>query len=336
MAKLRLADVNRERYTAGRSVLLFLTDRCPVGCAHCSVDSRRDSPTITDYPLFGELLAGICAEPEVVLVGISGGEPFIERRGLSMAVAEIANAGKDIAVFTSGVWAVSGSPPRWLHEVLQKVSCVFLSSDSFHAESVSGQRFIRAARSIVGAGTPVVVQVLDIPEQVAAAKELLTAAIGEDWPAQADISLIAPLPYGRGEGVFGLQPLRAAASLGSCAVLASPVVRYDGQAIACCNESVIMGNGPKRLRATCRTAAELSATLAELRRDPLLRVVAGPGMEALVSHPAYASLQDGAYRGICDLCWRAQDQTPAAVGASGDPLLNAMALLSPARPRDNH
>ena len=48
-----IEDIRNER---GRSTLLFITDRCPVGCAHCSVDSRRDSPTITDFELFGEIV----------------------------------------------------------------------------------------------------------------------------------------------------------------------------------------------------------------------------------------------------------------------------------------
>ena len=74
-------DIRNER---GRSTLLFITDRCPVGCAHCSVDSRRDSPTITDFELFGEIVEWLVAQDHDV-IGTSGGEPFVERRGLSLA-----------------------------------------------------------------------------------------------------------------------------------------------------------------------------------------------------------------------------------------------------------
>src|SRR5688500_5951792 len=92
--KLTHADIENIRSNRGRSMLLFITDRCPVGCLHCSVDSRRDSPTISDFALFEEILSWICENPELEVVGISGGEPFVERRGLTMASQVLADSGK--------------------------------------------------------------------------------------------------------------------------------------------------------------------------------------------------------------------------------------------------
>ena len=83
--RLTHAEVERCRRKPGESVLLFITDRCPVGCAHCSVDSRSDSPTISNFDLFAQLLDGICEQTDLQVVGISGGEPFAERRGLTLA-----------------------------------------------------------------------------------------------------------------------------------------------------------------------------------------------------------------------------------------------------------
>src|SRR2546421_2554616 len=103
MRRLSFADVEFARRTRGRSVLLFITDRCPVGCAHCSVDSRADSPSIADFALFGQIVDAICARPEVRVVGISGGEPFVERRGLTLAARKLFQASKDIVLYTSGV-----------------------------------------------------------------------------------------------------------------------------------------------------------------------------------------------------------------------------------------
>lgn len=326
MRKLRLDAVLAERFTPGRSVLLFLTDRCPVGCGHCSVDSRRDSPSVSDHELLADLVTTICADQDLRTVGISGGEPFIERRGLSFAVNAISSAGKDPVIFTSGVWARTGPPPGWIQVVLAQASCVFLSTDAFHAAAIDQARFTSAARSVRAAQTPLVVQVIDLPGEVDQATSLLTAAFGPGWAADAELSVIRPLPYGRAEGVFQLPGLIPADGLGRCSILAAPVVRYDGRVIACCNESVIMGRGPDRLRAACHSGAELAGVLAALRRDPLLNLLAGPGPAAVVRHPDYADLAAGAYRGICDFCWRAAERTEAPLGSGSDVLIEAMAI----------
>src|SRR5687768_751764 len=85
---LTLADLERARNHPGKSCLVFLTDRCPVGCAHCSVDSRPDSRRIEDHGLFEEVVAGVLSIPTLDVIGVSGGEPFIERRALSYLVRE--------------------------------------------------------------------------------------------------------------------------------------------------------------------------------------------------------------------------------------------------------
>jgi len=326
MGKLTLDEIVRARDTPGRSLLLFLTDRCPVGCAHCSVDSRRDSPSISDHALLAELVAAICADSERQVIGISGGEPFVERRGLSLAVDALAGAGKDVVVYTSGVWARGGESPAWIRAVLRAASCVFLSTDAFHAASIGEQRFVSAARSIAAEGTPLVVQVMDLQDQVGAARRLLGLAFGADWPAQAELSLTPSLPYGRGAEVFALAPLRSVPTLGRCPALSAPVVRYDGQVIACCNEQVIMGHGPSRLRRTCRSGAELAQVLAAMRQDPLLRLLSVAGPAGVAAHPGYEDLTAGAYRGVCDFCWRAQERTAAPLGSGTDVLIEAMAI----------
>ncbi len=107
-------DVEAARHARGRSTLLFITDRCPVGCAHCSVDSRLDSPRITDWALFGQIVDYLCDEPALEVVGISGGEPFVERRGLELLSARLEEAGKSQVVYTSGVWAAADQAPGWV------------------------------------------------------------------------------------------------------------------------------------------------------------------------------------------------------------------------------
>jgi organic radical activating enzyme len=336
MRRRRIDDVLQDRYAPGRSVLLFLTDRCPVGCAHCSVDSRRDSPTIRDHRLFGELVDAICADPALTLVGISGGEPFVERRGLTTAMRRFAAADKDVALYTSGIWARSATPPAWIAEILPLASCVFLSTDGFHADSVDADRFVHAARAIAEAGVPVIVQVLDQPAEVDRVHTLLATAFGPGWREFADLSFIQPLPYGRGEHVFAPPPRQRGASVGGCRLLAAPVVRYDGRIAACCNEPVIMGRGPDRLRRTVTSGDELAEVLRALRADALLAAIASPGAGAVTALPRYQELADTEVRGLCDLCWRLQEATPTPLGDTSDRVLTLLPLLVPAHPQGGH
>jgi hypothetical protein len=324
-APLRRDDVERARRAKGRSVLLYLTDRCPVGCAHCSVDARRDSARITDFALLAELVDAIAARPEVELVGISGGEPFVERRGLTDAVERLSRAGKQLVVYTSGVWAAPRTP-AWVRRVLGDVGCVYLGTDGYHAAMLPDERFVRAARAVRAAGAGLVVQVIRMPAMVRRAEALLARAFGDQWPAEAELSLTPPLPYGRGANVFHRRAETLGRDFGPCPALAAPVVRYDGRVAACCNEQVIVGLGPERLRDRCTTATELDAALERWNRDPLLAAIGRVGPGPLTEHPALRPLADDRFAGVCDVCWRALDRLPAPA-ARADPILRLVSVL---------
>lgn len=325
--RLRNAEVQRLRYEPGRSLLLFLTDRCPVGCGHCSVDSRPDSPKITDYALLERLLDGICSSQERDLVGISGGEPFVERRGLTLAVTRLSAANKMIVVYTSGVWARTDVQPAWITELLPKLSCVFLSTDAFHQSTVERTRFGAAARAVVDAGVPLVVQVLDEEPQVEAARTMLERALGPLWTEMAELNRIPKLAYGRAAGLFDPAPPMDAKAIGPCRSLASPVVRYDGRISACCNEPVIMARGPDRLRRTVVQADQVLAALDELAADPLLAAIASVGGGAVTALPGFARLADSPVRGICDLCWRLQEAAAPSLEPNDERVLRLLPMV---------
>jgi len=327
MSRLTLAEVDQIRNTPGRSVLLFLTDRCPVGCAHCSVDSRPDSPTIRDYQRFSEILDGLCAQPNLTTIGISGGEPFVERRGLTLAAERLVGAGKQLVLYTSGIWATI-EPPTWAREVVRQASCVFLSTDAFHAPSIGDERFARAARTIVDEGVWLIVQVIDRPEMVREAERLLQLAFGSPWRAWAELSLTPALPYGRGESVFHRTSTQPGQQFGRCGALAAPVVRYDGVVTACCNEQIIARLGPDRLRQQVSTGDELGAALARFDQDPVLKVIGRVGAGVLTHQEPFAQLASQEFSSICELCWRMQERAQP-VGEPSNPATVALASLAP-------
>ncbi|HET8659774.1 MAG TPA: hypothetical protein VFM55_12335 [Micromonosporaceae bacterium] len=299
MTALTLADIARLRATPGATVVLFLTDRCPVGCGHCSVSATATSPTIRDWRLFTEVVRGVCGLTAVQAVAVTGGEPFAARRGLCYAVDELRAAGKAVVVFTSGYWA-GGRVPEWTGRVLAATATVFLSTDSFHASALARrpppgdppalpQHIRDAATAVTRAGCHLIVQVLDEPG--------LAAAVRAHLP-DAEVSVVGALATGRGAEAFAPGPRRPAPQLGRCTLLNSPTIRYDGTVTACCNESVITGSGPAALRRQVTRADEVAGALASLRAEPVTAVMARFGPYAL------PTLAGGSYRSICEACWQ--------------------------------
>jgi organic radical activating enzyme len=324
--KLRQSDIERVRSTRGRSALLFITDRCPVGCAHCSVDSRRDSRTITDYALFEEILAWLCAEPSLEVVGISGGEPFVERRGLTLASRRLSEAGKLQVIYTSGVWAAAQAPPAWIIEVLGRCSCVYLSTDAFHAMRLSEERYVRAARAVAAAGAWIVVQVIGRDQMVEQAERLLRVAFGPGFTDFCELKITPPVTRGRGSQVFTTAEPIPGHAYGPCSLALSPVVRYDGLVTGCCNESVVMDMGPARLRRRAGTSAEVAMAVTGFHADPLLRAIGTAGLGALTSHPRFADLAEARFSDKCQLCWKMFARSPQA--PEPDRLLETINMLS--------
>ena len=321
MTRLTFQEIDDIRNERGRSTLLFITDRCPVGCAHCSVDSRRDSPTIKDFELFGEIVEWIVAQ-DYDVVGISGGEPFVERRGLSLAARRITDEGKRLVVYTSGVWATRPDPPAWIADVLDRSTTVFLSTDAFHQEGVGDGHYVNAARAIARAGAWIVVQVLEVDDMVQRAADLLRDAFGPDWEDYAELHPLAPLTAGRGADVFMRTKHRPGSAFAACGALTSQTIRYDGVVSACCNERTIMGWGPDALRRKATGGASLGAAVAELEGDPLLRAIGSIGPGVLTAHPRFADLADAPFSSVCDLCWKMHDRT--AQDPEPDPLISAI------------
>jgi hypothetical protein len=275
-----------------------------------------DGPRITDWPLFDATVAGIAALPGVEVVAISGGEPFVERRGLPRAVSAFRAAGRDVVVFTSGYWAPEHrDPAAWITDVLSQTATVFLSTDAFHDERIPISRFTAALRIIAAAGPHIVVQLLDDPSTVDAAVGALSAAFGARWSEHAELNRITPLRRGRGRNLFQLQRLRAVGEFGRCGLLGSPTIRYDGVVTPCCNESLITGEGPRALRQRIGSASEVATALATMRDDPVLRLIGSIGPAGVAALPGYQALAEGRYEDVCGACWaalRLRDGAPAA------------------------
>jgi hypothetical protein len=213
----------------------------------------------------------------------------------------------------------------WVRGVLDRTTTVLLSTDAYHQEGVADSTYVNAARAIADAGVWIVVQVIGTDPMVAKATSLLQQAFGERFEDFAELRTTTPLTAGRGANVFTRTERTPGHAFAPCSLVASPIVRYDGLATACCNESVIMGWGPAALRRKATSRAELTGAMEAFRNDPLLRAVGGVGPGALTAHPRFADLADQEFTSICDLCWKLFDRT--ASDAEPDPLIGAIGTV---------
>jgi pyruvate-formate lyase-activating enzyme len=325
---LTLTELEGIRHEPGRSCLVFLTDRCPVGCAHCSVESRPDSPRIVDQGLFRDVLAGVLSVPGLELIGVSGGEPFVERSALSHLVRECSRASRKVVLYTSGFWAANGKPP-WVGEVLVGCSAVVLSMDAFHATAVGTEALDRVADMVLDAGCSLIVQTVDLPGSLEPALRFVERRRAAAPAGSVEINVVPPLRTGRGRTEFALldtPPRQSLADWGACGLLTAPVVRYDGLVVACCNEAVLMGAGPDRLRRWCRTGADVAEAISTLRTDPLLECMRTAGTSAIARLPWVGDAPDGSYGSICEACWEVNARYEAA-GEGGRRSVRALNAL---------
>ena len=322
---LTLADIDAIRTQRLRSALLYLTDRCPVGCAHCSVSSLPRGARPTDAGLLEGLVDGICASADITLVGISGGEPFTERRALQEVTGRLSAAGKRLVLYTSGNWGRDdGTAPLWTRAVLTRATTVVLSTDRYHAARIPSARYVAALTAAAAAGSWIAVQATG---EAASAMRLLTSAFGTNWRERAEIRVTTLLSRGRatslpatGEAATAKRPGR---DYGPCRLASAPVIRHDGRLTACCDENVVTGHGPAHLHATAATAADLTRHLAALRDDPYLAIIAAAGPGALTRLPRYREIGDSYHDDICSACWAL-----LRAGASQDPAVHALGLAA--------
>jgi hypothetical protein len=328
MRRLTWSEISALRGERWRAALLVLTDRCTVGCAHCSVDARADSARVTDFGLLEELVEGLCAERSFQAIGVTGGEPFSEARALSYVAERTNECGKPMVLYTSGVWAGGARHPAWVRQVLERTSCVVLGADRYHARRLPSDCTRSAVRAVADAGAWLVVQTIGGARERAEAECLIADALGPDWTSRAEVNMTPALPYGRGSKVFAesVTAPRTGRELGRCALVETPTVRFDGVVTACCDERVLAGAGPSGLRRRVRDRAELAEVLAQLRDDAYFRLLGRAGTPVLTRLPRFADLADEEFRQICGVCWRAvarldalPEPDPMLLAASGLP-----------------
>ncbi|WP_329571578.1 radical SAM protein [Kitasatospora sp. NBC_01266] len=322
---MELAELVGLRPVPCAGLLVMLTQRCPLACAHCSTSS---TPRGTDQDA-ADLLrfinsCGPTDRPELVL--LTGGEPLL----IPELVRELATSARAVgtrsALLSGMFFAREGRIPERVLRAITAVDHFSASIDAFHEREVARADVLRALATVLDAGIPV---------------SLHVTGTGPDDPYLADLTGEVRRTFGDtvpmlvnevravGRAAAWADPARVTAtatpgaameSAGGplpCAMAAWPVVAADGTVLACCNqETVDRRPAPAHLRLGHIAVDDWPTVRQRALRSPALRMLRAVGPTHLYAR--FGEPQDGAERcaGYCDGCRALGEHPEVLAGAT--------------------
>lgn len=257
-----------------------LTERCEVGCPHCSVSAlRRGDDSNLD------VLVDAIAELSDYGIGrlhLTGGEPLLFGP-IDQVVAAARNAHLVVGCTSSAFTRKGETAVERLDELAERdVSYVMLSYDDDHAGSVSQSSFIDFVERSVEKNIEVAVFTVESSDSVVTSESLKQACIDRGIPVERIDWSASDLSYvGRGEhfveDLAGTAPIDAAYP--RCPiVLSAPTLNPDGS-VSLCNcarfdaPKFTIGHYPDE---------SLATIIDRMRDNPIYRLLAKLGpQEAL-------------------------------------------------------
>ena len=296
-------------------LLVTLTRRCPLSCAHCSTDS---SPVAAQRPDPEHLLRfigsfGAHDRPEVVM--LTGGEPLLLPE-LAARLAVLARAkGSRVALLSGMFFARGGHVPDRIMRAVTSLDHFSASMDVHHEREVPRAAVLGALRTVLDAGIPASVHLTGTgPDD-----PYLADAVADIRRAFADrvpVLVNEVRPVGRGARLVPASPPGPDGSLTApCTLAAWPVVAFDGTVAACCNQwTVDRRPVPAHLRLGHIADDDWPAVRARSLGSPALRMLRSVGPRRL--HARYGT--SPAPAGYCRSCHVLADRPGVLAGAARD------------------
>lgn len=337
---MRLDELVGLRPVPCAGLLVSVTRRCPLSCAHCSSSSTLDA----EEPEAAELLrflAGLGEQPPEVVM-LTGGEPLLLPE-LTARLAGLARAAGSRTALLSGMFFVRGADPgripRRIGAAIAAVDHFSASLDAHHEREVPREAVLRAVRTVLDGGTPVSFHLTGtgaddpyLADVTAAVRRAFgdevpmlvnrTRAVGRAaaWAGPATVTAAAAVastsaataasasasvgPAFRGAGPGpdrGQEPDPGRAL--PCAMAAWPVIAPDGTVLACCNQDVVDRRPtPAHLRLGHIATDRWPDVRARALASPVLRMVRTVGpLHLAARHGAEPAAGPGA-GGYCASC----------------------------------
>jgi organic radical activating enzyme len=237
MTGMTLQEIMGLRYCFYKTALFFMTRHCPLRCRHCAVEAGPDLHETVPINEVRPWLRDMEKARAVELIAISGGEPFAKPAVLWEMLKEARDCGFRTVVITSGFWATSIDRARKILRSMPPISALEISADQFHEEWVPTERIRHAAVAALEEGTAVIIGTADYNGSY---KEKASSILGDCLLEQVeflenDVHAVGRalrnrlVPYDLSDDLPG----------GGCGALCAPVIRYDGNVLACCQNEIV-------------------------------------------------------------------------------------------------
>ncbi|WP_103515445.1 radical SAM protein, partial [Streptomyces sp. SM10] len=296
---MELGELVGRRPFPAAGLLLGLTRRCPLSCAHCSTGS---SPAVREEPDPGQLVRFVESftpenRPDVVM--LTGGEPLLLPSLVEELSARARAAGSRTALLSGMFFARSRRIPAPVLRAVESVDHFSASLDAHHEREVSRAEVFRAVHRIRETGTAVSFHLTgtgtDDPYLAG-----ITRAVDEEFGGLVPSLVNEVRPFGRAASWAaatrtGPEP----GAVSPCAMAAWPVVAFDGTVLACCNQDTVDRRpAPAHLRLGHLATDDWAAVRRRALESPVLRMIRTVG-------PAHLAERSGVpARGLsyCDGC----------------------------------
>ncbi|MCH7232165.1 radical SAM protein [Glycomyces sp. L485] len=290
---MHLADLLSLRTVPAAGVLVSLTDRCPLSCAHCSTSSNRGAPQFGEEPFLA--FSGTWTDeshPEVVF--LSGGEPLL-RPGLVRRLAARGRAcGAATAVLSGMYFCRSGGIPPPIERAIRAVDHFSASIDVFHEREVPRTDVFAALHTVRSWGVEVSLHTVGARGHDPYLRDLVDR-IRDEFDSEVPV-LVASL-RSAGRAAEWAPRHDDVLSVGPCEFASWPLIDSDGTIFACCQGSML-----RRLRPPHLVLGNAADTAWRTVRD---RVLTSPHLRSVrtigpIGTASAAGLRDSG--GICGTC----------------------------------
>lgn len=310
---MELAELMRLRPQPGAGLLMTLTRRCPLHCAHCSSGSTMASgePEAADLLRF---VRSFTADDRPEVVMLTGGEPLLLPDLVVDLAREARLRGTRTALLSGAFFAAGGRIPDRVARAVRAVDHFSVSLDVFHEREIARADVLRMVGRVLDWGIPASFHLTGRGAEDPYLADV-TAEIRRTFADRVPMLVNSVRPLGRaaswaaaapeGENPGRVQP---------CSMAAWPVVAPDGTVLACCNQQTVDRRpAPPHLRLGHIGTDGWPEVRRHSADSPVLRMVRSAGPAHLLSRAGPGG--EGAPRGYCAGCRKLSD-LPAALGTA--------------------
>ncbi|MFJ9560551.1 radical SAM protein [Streptomyces fuscichromogenes] len=300
---MELGELLGLRPVPGAGLLMTLTRRCPLSCAHCSTSATLSGEE-PGAPGLRRFTRSLTADDRPDVVMFTGGEPLLRPRLVTELAAVVRTVGARSALLSGMFFARGGGGlPAPIRTAITAVDHFSASLDAFHEREVSRADVFVAVRRVLDHGVPASFHVTGLGP----ADPYLADVVADVRRTFGDrVPMLVNEVRAVGRAVGWAAPGRvvegrATEAVAPCTMAAWPVVAFDGTVVACCNQDVVDRRPvPAHLRLGHVATDDWAAVRSRALGSPELRMIRATGPEYLYAR--YGSGLPQSVRGVESYC----------------------------------